>query len=221
MALSPGQLHLEANTMQVRRSSKYLNKVYRVSYQDVLDEADTSGDVALFTAPPGSLIDSVLVKPRVKFTDAKDATYTDGVFNSSTTLESENANFVASDAGKTITGAGIPADTTIDSVTDENTIILSAATTTTGTGKTFTIVGRTHITALTGRVMTANHNYGTAFNILQAPGDEVFDSDLVRFREKFSTPVDFFFRIASTGGNLSTLTAGEVDIIVNYDPMGL
>lgn len=206
--------------MKIIRSSKYHNKIYRVSYKDVLDEADTSGDVDLFSAQ-GAVTQDVLTKPRIKFTDAADTTFADGVFNSSTTLESELANFIASDVGKTVTGAGIPAATTIASVTDENTIILSAATTTTGSGKTFTIVGRTIITAITGRVMTAQHNYGTAYSLLVTPGAEVFDSDIVRFRELFSSASQFFFRIAATGGNLSTLTAGEVDIIINYDPIGL
>jgi len=206
--------------MRILRSSKYLNKIYRVSYQDLLG-LTSPGDVPLFTSPPGALVQDVISKPRTKFTDALDTTYTDGVFNSTTTITSATAAFIAADVGKGITGAGIPLGATIASVTNGTTIVISAATTTTGSGKTFTIVGRTHITALTGRVITANHNYGTAFDILQAPGAEVFDSDLVRFREKFSSAVAFLYRVTSTGGALSTLTAGDVDIIVNYDVQGL
>jgi hypothetical protein len=72
-----------------------------------------------------------------------DGTFADGVFNSTTTVTSATAAFTtARDAGKSITGVGIPDGTTIASVTNGTTIVLSQATTTTGTGKTFTIADR-------------------------------------------------------------------------------
>ena len=71
-----------------------------------------------------------------------DATFADAVFNSTTTVTSATAAFVAADVGKEITGAGIPAGTTIASRSSATTIILSQATTTTGTGKSITIVDR-------------------------------------------------------------------------------
>lgn len=54
----------------------------------------------------------------------------------STTVTSATANFTAADVGKTITGGSIPAGTTIVSVTNATTIVLSAAPTTTATGVT-------------------------------------------------------------------------------------
>ncbi len=70
-------------------------------------------------------------------------TFTDGGSNTDTSWESNQANFVdPDDVGLSITGTNIPGGTTIASVTDENTIVLSQATTGTGTGLTFTIYNR-------------------------------------------------------------------------------
>lgn len=76
-----------------------------------------------------------------------DVTVTDGVMNSDTSLVSATAAFVAGDVGKTVTGTGIPASTTIASRTNATTVVLSQATTVTGTGKTFVIEDRTPGTA--------------------------------------------------------------------------
>jgi len=71
----------------------------------------------------------------------------DGVCNNSTAFASATATFVSGDAGKTITGANIPGGTTISTVTNGTTLVLSASTTGGSlTGQTFTIVNR----ALTG-----------------------------------------------------------------------
>lgn len=72
-------------------------------------------------------------------------TFTDGVENSSTTLTSATANFVAGDVGKTITGDNIPGATTIASRTNSTTVVLSAAATATGSGNTFTIINRLEV----------------------------------------------------------------------------
>ncbi len=61
----------------------------------------------------------------------------DGVTNSTTTITSATMAFVAGDVGATITGVGIPAGTTIASVTNATTAIMSAAATATATGVTF------------------------------------------------------------------------------------
>lgn len=71
-------------------------------------------------------------------------TFFDGVSDNSTAFASATAAFVSGDAGKTITGTNIPASTTISSVTNGTTIVLSASATGGSiTGETFTIVGRT------------------------------------------------------------------------------
>src|SRR4030095_6047452 len=71
--------------------------------------------------------------------------FTDGVENSTTTFTSATANFVNGDVGKTITGDDIPGGTTIASVTNSTTVILSAAATATGSSKNFTILNRLEV----------------------------------------------------------------------------
>lgn len=67
----------------------------------------------------------------------------DGVTtNGSTTITSGTAGFDQKDVGRTISGAGIPAGTTIATVTNPTTATLSAAATATATGVTITIGGR-------------------------------------------------------------------------------
>lgn len=66
-------------------------------------------------------------------------TVTDGITVGTTTLESANVDFVAGDVGRTVVGPGIPPGTTIQSVTDQDTAILTAAATTNATGVRITI----------------------------------------------------------------------------------
>jgi hypothetical protein len=68
-------------------------------------------------------------------------TVTDGATTSgSTTITSATAAFNSgTDAGRIITGAGIPAGTTVASVTNSTTAVLSAAATATATGVSLTI----------------------------------------------------------------------------------
>lgn len=67
-------------------------------------------------------------------------TPTDGVTtNLSTTVTSATAFFTQSDIGATITGTGIPGSTTIASVTNATTAVLSAAATASGTALSFAI----------------------------------------------------------------------------------
>jgi hypothetical protein len=58
----------------------------------------------------------------------------DGVLNSTSTVTSATAAFVAGDVNSYVTGPGIPAGTRIVSVTNATTVVLSAAATTTGSG---------------------------------------------------------------------------------------
>lgn len=66
-------------------------------------------------------------------------TVTDGVLNSSTTVTSATAVFSSSDVGAAIVGTGIPVATTIASVTNPTTVVISAAATATATGVSLTI----------------------------------------------------------------------------------
>lgn len=67
----------------------------------------------------------------------------DGADTSSTTITSATAAFVSGDVGSTITGTDIPAGTIIASVTNGTTAVLSAATTGTGSGRSWVIAGGT------------------------------------------------------------------------------
>jgi hypothetical protein len=64
---------------------------------------------------------------------------TDGVTATSTSLTSATVAFVASDVGASVTGAGIQAGTTISTVTNGTTVVLSQATTASASGVTVTI----------------------------------------------------------------------------------
>lgn len=73
--------------------------------------------------------------------DDLDRTVTDGItLLTDATFESNQANFTAADVNASISGTGIPAGTKILSVTDENTVEMTANATAAGTGLTVTIV---------------------------------------------------------------------------------
>lgn len=65
----------------------------------------------------------------------------DGSTASSTSVDSNDADFTSADVGQTIFGAGIPSGATISSRTDENTVVISSAATATATGVTLVIGG--------------------------------------------------------------------------------
>lgn len=70
----------------------------------------------------------------------------DGAINSNTTVTSASAAFVSpADAGAIIAGIGIPGGTTIESVTNGTTVVLSQAATATATGVTLTITRTTSL----------------------------------------------------------------------------
>jgi len=70
---------------------------------------------------------------------ANTRTVTDGVLNTDTSLVSASASFTSADVGRAVAGSGITVGTTIDSVTDPTTVVLSDATTATATGVTVLI----------------------------------------------------------------------------------
>lgn len=75
----------------------------------------------------------------------------DGVTTlNSTTVTSATGAFTQDDAGKTISGTGIPASTTIQSVVNSTTVILSAAATATGSSISITIGASRTLATLTG-----------------------------------------------------------------------
>ena len=91
--------------------------------------------------------------PAMKLLD-RAATFTDGVLNSTTTLTSASANFGPEAVGRTVTGTGIPAGTTIASVTNRTTAVMSAAATATAAGVSFTVGAGTGV----NDVIYVSHN---------------------------------------------------------------
>lgn len=210
--------------MKVLRNPLYLNKIYKVTYQDLSAIAATSGDVVIKTLPANTLVRDVIWKPTEAFNDNKDQTVTDGVTNTDTSFVSATAAFTtAKHAGKAITGAGIPAGTTISSVTNTTTVVLSNATTATATGVTAVIAQAGHgVSAVTARVITAANNYGSAaLDVFQAPSDTVLMSDVTLKRESAVAAVDLKVHFVSTAGNLNTLTHGVLLVVATLDTKGL
>ena len=70
---------------------------------------------------------------------ANTRTVTDGVLNTNTSLVSASASFTSADVGRAVAGSGITVGTTIDSVSNTTTVVLSDATTATATGVTVLI----------------------------------------------------------------------------------
>jgi len=78
---------------------------------------------------------------------------TNGVLNSTTTLVSSTIAFTSDDVGAKVVGTGIPANTTIASVTNATTAVMSAAATATATGVTVTLT-RAVISTTTRPIVT-------------------------------------------------------------------
>lgn len=76
--------------------------------------------------------------------------------------------------------------------------------------------GGTAISAATARVITANNNYGTAFDVFQAPGATVSDFYATPKSENFTTTTPLNLAMTSTGDNLNTVTTGGIDVWVTY-----
>ncbi|HEX4776252.1 MAG TPA: flagellar hook protein FlgE [Acidimicrobiia bacterium] len=97
--------------------------------------ADAPAGTALTTGITVYDTQGKAVKITFTLTKAANRTVLDGSTTSgSTTFTSATANFTAADVGKAITGAGIPAGTTIASVTNGTTVVLSNAATATAAG---------------------------------------------------------------------------------------
>lgn len=109
---------------------------------------------------------------------------TDGVLNSTTTLTSATAAFLASDVGSAISGTGIPAGTTIAARASATSITLSQAATATASGVTLTIADRR--TAMRQSILRGNPiqfmlpddeqigSFGLAQSVVQGPADYDF-----------------------------------------------
>lgn len=101
---------------------------------------------------------------------------TDGVTATDTSLVSQTASFSAMDVGRTVSGTGIQAATTIITVTDSTTVILSQATTASASGVTVliqptpaTVTGASRKTPVAGQpFLTTLHDSCSTFGWMAA-----------------------------------------------------
>lgn len=94
---------------------------------------------AVGSAPPAGVSLEAWTKAWLGGSQPPGQTFTDGVSATSTAWTSATAAFTQADVGRTITGTNIPALTTITTVTNATTLVLSQATTGTGSSLSFTI----------------------------------------------------------------------------------
>lgn len=83
--------------------------------------------------------------------------------------------------------------------------------------KPYVAVAGTSFSAATARVITAAHNFGTAYDVFQAVGETVEDIGYVPTFELTTAAVPLLLHMTSTGGNLSATTAGSIDVWVTYE----
>jgi len=105
-------------------------------------------------------------------------TVTDGVLNSTTTVTSATAAFTAADVGCYVIGTGIPLGTTIASVTNSTTVVLSVAATATNTGVTLQICLDTIRTKSALDVNTGNCSGRTGYFSLLTTGNATGAQDM-------------------------------------------
>jgi hypothetical protein len=134
-----------------------------------------------------ALVGTISSGATITFTDTGAATSAGAVpainNTGSTVVTSATANFAAADVGKTITGSGIPASTTITSVTNATTIVLSAPPTTTGAGVTLSWGFPPAAVAVTVAVLksgdSADGTHSVVSNYLLAGGDTLSLRDYI------------------------------------------
>lgn len=94
---------------------------------------------AVGAAPPLGVSVEVWTKAWIGGGAPPGVLFTDGVTNTDTSLVSATAGFTSADVGRTVSGAGIFAGSTIASVTNSTTVVLSHVTTATATGVSITL----------------------------------------------------------------------------------
>jgi hypothetical protein len=131
--------------VKIYKFSQYTQStVAAFSTQFNTDWASTLGGTVQLLATTAQPLQAIFLAPNTGqvfyLNNAVARTPTDGVTtNLSTTVTSATAFFTQSDVGATITGTGIPGSTTIASVTNATTAVLSAPASAPGTGISFTI----------------------------------------------------------------------------------
>lgn len=111
------------------------------------------------------LLENLLIGGTI-FTETPARTVTDGVTSTNTALTSATAAFTQDDVGDTVSGTGIFAGSTIISVTNPTTVVLSHATTATATGVSVTITGPTGVAGFQPpKVGVVSNPYGCSVEV--------------------------------------------------------
>lgn len=72
------------------------------------------------------------------------------------------------------------------------------------------------VSAATARLISAQNNYGTAFDVAQATGAEVVDFDGTAKNELMGGPSTLNLHLTTTGATFDLLTAGEVEAWITW-----
>lgn len=124
-------------------------------------------------------------------------TVTDGVLNSTTTVTSATAAFTQADKGANVIGAGVPAGTTIATVTNGTTVALSAAATATTSGVSLQICHDTIRTKAALDVPTGDLSNRTGYFALASGA---LDGTMATLRGTVAKVVNPFTSDPSTSG---------------------
>jgi hypothetical protein len=144
-------------------------------------------------------------------------TITDGAVTSgSTNFTSTSAGFTSADIGHYVSGTGIPAGTTISSISSSTVVVLSAAATSTVTGGTYTIQykqGTPLYSALAFAVDTANNAYSTAITANNNTG--ALQTACLGTTPPSSVSPSLLAQIGNNVTSISTVS-GHVDSLYNW-----
>lgn len=210
-----------STNMQQVRIIDYLNRDVKRSYI-VTASADKKTVTCIL---PNYLTNNVRTTPAVTQTGnntfvsyPSSRTVMDGVTTSgSTTLTSATANFASSDVGSSVAGTNFASGTTISSVTNSTTAVLSAGASTTGSNATLVIGGTTVVYSISGNSILRTEN-GVVTNIASStdqllPQSQDFSVDLTN-TEYMSTQVTF--QPIFTSGGASAEQSGTTVYTTSY-----
>lgn len=125
---------------------------------------------------------------------------------------SKTVHFNVTTAQIVALGAATSGDVTLFSLPARSVVVRTIV-------KPYVAVAGTSYSAATARVITAAHNFGTAYDVFQAVGETVEDIGYIPTFELTTVAVPVLLHMTSTGGNLSACTAGSIDVWVTYETL--
>ncbi len=205
--------------MQQVRIIEYLNRDVKRSYI-----VTSSPDLKTVTCViPNYLNGGVRVTPTVKSTETGvvvsypySRTVSDAITTAnSTTLTSASANFSATDVGATVAGVNIPASTTIQSVTNSTTIVMSASATASTSGATVTFGATTVVYSISGNSIVRTEN-GVVTNIASSTDQLLPQTTDVTMSNTEYTTTSVTFQPILTSGNATAERSGTTVYTTSY-----